>query len=203
MRLLSLVLASVCVLGVTDRSLSAQTSADTTTAVFRSGEWGVGFFLGNGVTDAGVLRFSTPTRAWVLDGSASFDRQTQSTSAVFGEQTARSWSVSGQFGPRWYHAMSGHVARFLGLGALASYSRIDFSGSSSHGDNWSLGTYGEAGLQYMLTRYLGLGGRGTLSASRYETNNSEVTPQGSATSSKAEGYHVGVNAVQLTGTIYF
>jgi hypothetical protein len=155
------------------------------------------------VTDAGVLRFSTPSRAWVLDGTASVDRQTQSVSTMFGEQTERSWYVNGQFGPRWYQAMSAHVARFVGLGVLASYGRADFQGSSSSGSIWTLGAYGEAGMQYMLTRYLGLGGRATLSASRNDSKNVNEAPQGFTVTSKSTSYHLGLNAVQLTGTIYF
>ena len=197
-----LILAGFALVAAT-HSLHAQASADTITASYRPGEWGVGFILGNAVTEGGVLRFSTPTRAWVLDGSASIDRQSQSSSTVFGDQTSKSWYLSGQFGPRWYHAMSGHVARYLGLGASAAYGHADFSTSSSHATIWSLGAYGELGMQYMFTRYLGLGWRGTLTASRAETNNKDLSPQGVATTSNATAYHVGLNAVQLTGTIYF
>lgn len=203
MRRLPLMLACACLLVFASSGLQGQTIADTTTASFHPGEWGVGFILRNSVTDAGVLRFSTPTRAWVLDGNASFDRQSQSGSTVFGDQTARSWSLSAQFGPRWYRAMSGHVARYLGFGLTGGYAWSEFSGTSSHGNLWSAGAYGETGMQYLLTRFLGIGWRGTLSASRVETKNSELTPQGFVSTSNTTGYHLGLDAVQLTGTIYF
>ena len=198
---LSFMLAGACIAFASGHVLHAQGS--DTTASFRPGEWGVGFVVRNSVTEAGVLRFSTPTQAWVLDGSASFDRSSQSSSTGLGDQTVRGWNLSGQFGPRWYHAMSGHVTRFLGLGALAGYSRADYAGISGHSSMSSLGAYGEAGMQYMLTRYLGFGWRGTLTAARAETNTSLLSPQGFLTTSNATDYHVGVDAVQLTGTIYF
>src|SRR4051812_23636841 len=109
------VLICACALAAPVRSLCAQTIPDTVTASFRQGEWGVGFILRTNVTEAGVLRFSTPTRAWVLDGSASFDWQSLSGSAVLADRRDRSSSVSAQFGPRWYHALSGHVVRYLGF----------------------------------------------------------------------------------------
>ena len=202
MRQLSLMLAGAWVLVAAARELPAQAIADTTTASFRPEEWGIGFILGNGVTSAGMLRFSTPSRAWVLDGSASFDRQSQSTSTS-ADETARTVSLSAQFGPRWYRAMSGHVARYVGLGMSGGYARSDFSGTSSHANLWSVGAYGEIGMQYLITRYLGLGWRGALSASRLETSNTALSGQGFIATSKATGYHVGLDAVQLTGTIYF
>jgi len=203
MRQLSLMLAGACVCVAAGRALHAQANPDTTTASFREGEWGIGFIVRNSVTEAGVLRFSTPARAWVLDGTASFDRQSLSSSSVVGDQTQRSWYVNGQFGPRWYHAMSGHVTRFLGFGALAAYGHADYSGTSGHSSISSLGAYGETGMQYMLTRYLAFGWRGTVSASRGETSSTDLTSQGFVATSNATAYHVGLDAVQLTGTIYF
>ena len=202
MRQCSLMLVGACVLAVAAREVAAQKIADTTTASFRPGEWGIGFILRDNFTAAGILRFSTPTRAWVLDGTASLKRQSQSSS-VSGDETARSIDLSAQLGPRWYHAMNGHAASYLGLGASSGYGRSDFPSMSSHATNWSVGAYGEAGMQYLITRYLGLGWRGTISASRVETNSSQLTPQGSRLTANAVGYHVGLDAVQITGTIYF
>jgi hypothetical protein len=202
MRKRSLMLAGACILAAATRAVSAQTIADTTTVSFRPGEWGMGFLLRNNFTSAGVLRFSTPTQAWVLDGTASFDRQALSSS-VSGDETVRTANLSADLGPRWYHAMSGHVTRYLGLGVSGGYGRSEFASTSSHANSWSMGAYGEAGMQYMITRYLGLGWRGTLSATRSETNQSAPTGHGFIVRSSAVGYHVALDAVQLTGTLYF
>ena len=202
MRQRSLIFVGTCVLVVAARAVSAQSIADTTTVSFRPGEWGMGFLLRNNFTSAGVLRFSTPTRAWVVDGTASFDRQSLSSS-VSGDETVRTANLGAELGPRWYHAMSGHVANYLGAGLSGSYGRTDFASTSSRSNSWSMGAYGEAGMQYLITRYLGLGWRGTLSASRSEITQSALTGQGFIVRSSTVGYHVALDAVQLTGTIYF
>jgi hypothetical protein len=199
-----LVLVCACVLLAHSRSLAAQATADTTTASFRQAEWGVGFLLRNNVTDAGILRFSTPTRALVLDGSGSFDRTSQIGAGVFGtDQTAQSTSVSAQLGPRWYHAITGHVARYLGFGVSGAYEHSQLSDTPNHTNVWSMGAYGEIGMQYLITRYLGLGWRGTISATRYDANTTAATTQGVTSRQEATSYHLGLDAVQLTGTIYF
>ena len=83
------ILVSVCIFVA--RPLHAQATADTVRA-FRSGQWGIEFIpTGASVAEAGVLRFSTPTRAWVLDGSATFSRQ--NASGTNGEQAAQSIDV--------------------------------------------------------------------------------------------------------------
>ena len=201
MRQWPIMLACAVVLAAPQRSLRAQATADTTTAAFHQGEWGVGFILRSSVTSAGVLRFSTPTRAWVFDGSVSLDRGSVSGSNISTNQM-RSAYFDGQFGPRWYRAQGGHVARYLGFGVSGAYEYSESSTSSSHGDLWSLGAYGEAGMQYLITRYLGIGWRGTVNASRLQTKNTN-TDQGVITKSQSSVYHVGLDAVQLTGNIYF
>ena len=202
MRHVPLMLACGSLLLAPVPSLRAQ-SADTTTASFRQGEWGVGFILRSGVNEGGVLRFSTSTRAWVLDMSATYDRQSQSGSAAFVDRNDRSWYLSGQFGPRWYHAMTGHAVRYLGFGVSGTYSQAKLSSTPSQSDLWSVGAYGEAGMQYMIARYLGLGWRGTVSASRSESKGVEQTGPGVTNTTRAIGYQVRLDAVQLTGTIYF
>jgi hypothetical protein len=58
-------------------------------------------------------------------------------------------------------------------------------------------------MQYMLTRWLGIGWRGTLSASRGETKSSQETGPGVTNHQQSMWYHAGLDAVQLTGTIFF
>lgn len=201
MRQLSLMLACALVLVAPRGSLRAQATGDTTTASFHQGQWGVGFILRSSVTSAGVLRFSTPARAWVLDGSVSFDQGSVSGTDLRTNQM-RSTYFNGQFGPRWYHPVSGHVARYVGFGVSGGYAYSQSSATPSHGNLWLVGAYGEAGMQYLITRYLGIGWRGTVSASRLEANNTD-TSTGFVSRSQSTVYHVGLDAVQLTASIYF
>lgn len=196
--------AVVYALGVlaSAHSLSAQATGDTTTASFRKGEWGVGFTFQQTVTEAGVLRFSTPTRAWVFDASASINGQS-STGGNAGDQTSRSIDIGGRFGPRWYHAVTGHVARTLGFGVSGSYSSNHLTTGSGQSTFWSAGGYGEVGMQYMVRRYLGLGWRGSVTAWRGESNTSQQTLPGLTASQRYINYRVGLDPVQITGAFYF
>jgi hypothetical protein len=151
-----------------------------------------------------VLRFSTPTRAWVLDGSATFDRQHASgTDASETDVTLQSASVIARFGPRWYHAEYERVVRFVGLGVTGGYSNASGSApGSSRLEYWSVGGYGELGLQYLFTRHLGLGGRADL-VGWWTSNHSTQVVSGGSTTEHLTTYHVGLEPVQIIGTFYF
>ena len=198
---LLLILVCTCLVLAPAIVLSAQAAPDTTN-VFHPGAWGIGFVVRNSVTEAGLLRFSTPTRAWVLDGTVSINTQKESGTGI-GDQTQETSTLNAQLGPRFYHALNARASRYLGIGLSGGYAHSKFTGNSSHNDIWSIGAYGELGMQYMITRYLGIGWRGTLSGSRSETNSTEENAQGGTATQQATAYHLGLDAVQLTGTIYF
>ena len=190
-----LVLLCACV--IVASPLRAQATADSTTATFRPGQWGVEFLPGSQITEAGVLRFATHTHAWALDGSASLDWQDVSgTSPSSGN--GNSHSISARLGPRWYHAVSANVARFIGLGISASYARNEFSTNASRSQLWSAGAFGELGMQYMFTRHFSLGFRGSVLASRSESRSTSAADTQQITS-----YVLALRPVHVTGTIYF
>ena len=202
MRLLSLVLASACLMVGDVRPLIAQTSAESTTAAFHPGEWGVGLVQGRYLAEGGVLRFSTPTLAWVLDGVATYDRQVVSDAGPFGTDfTTHSSALSAQFGPRWYHGVNSHLARFGGVGVSGGYASTQFSQSDNSQKTWIVGAYGEIGLQYLFTPHVGLGWRGTLTG--YRARSTQVTGTNPSSTEKSTYYHVSLEPVQVIGTIYF
>lgn len=183
-------------------TLNAQAAADSVTAAFHEGQWGVGFVQGSALTEAGALRFSTATRAWVVDAAASFDKQTHPSGGPFGTDINGQLSlVSAQLGPRWYHAASSHLARFVGFGITGAYAHTDLAGASLRDNTWSAGAYGEIGVQYMFTRHLGLGWRATLTGTRTEDRTTDVT--GTIPSQLTRDYRLSLQPVQVTGTIYF
>jgi hypothetical protein len=160
----------------------------------------VGFVLSNLVTEAGVLHFFTPTRAWVLDGSFNLDRSVLSGNTFSGtDETSTSGEITALTGPRWYHAMSARVVRFAGFGISGTYARSHFAQNADN-DLWSIGAYGELGMQYMFTHGLSLGWRGNLSATR---TSEHATQQASSQSQRATMYHLGLQPVQIIGTFYF
>jgi hypothetical protein len=194
MQRIHFILVSACVFGA--RPLLAQATADTTATAFRRGQWGVDFIPSRSLAEGGVLRFSTPRLAWVLDGSAAFDQQTSTGAGGSG----RSISVNARVGPRWYHTEYERVVRFAGFGVTGGYvSSSQFFTTSGHQKFWSAGVYGELGLQYLFTRHLGLGVRGDVVGLR---NASQVTQESSVTQ-RQTSYHVALEPVQLLGTFYF
>jgi hypothetical protein len=154
------------------------------------------------LAEGGVLRFATPTHAWVLDGAASLDRRTAADAAPFGEDvTTNSSSVTVLFGPRWYRATSSHLARFLGLGVAGSYGHSASPTNSYREDIWSAGAYGEIGVQYMFTPHLGFGWRATLTGSRTQDRVTQTV--GTPLIQRVTYYHLAVEPVQVSGTVYF
>jgi hypothetical protein len=194
MRRIHLALASACVLVA--QPLSAQPTTDT--ASFRRGQWAVEFIPNRDFAEAGVLRFSTPSRAWVLDGSASFIDQAITNSSA-PDESSRSGSVSARLGPRWYHSEYDRVVRFVGLGLTGSYAAGSQSGPNTFSqDLWSVGVYGELGLQYLFTRHLGLGVRGELVASRDSDHST-----GNNGAARLTTDRVAVAPLQIIGAFYF
>ena len=196
-------LMSACACALVVHPVHAQISTDSTTS-FRPGEWGVGFVEGRGLNEAGVLRFSTPTRAWVLDGWAVLDQVTYPGGGLFGaDASLQNTSLFASLGPRWYRGLSTRVVRFAGFGVLGAYTHGHSSLNPSTFTNWSMGGYGEVGVTYMFSRHFGLGWRGTVLASRTHDNATQPNGLGGPTGQEATTYHVELQPVQVTGTIYF
>lgn len=194
------ILVSVCLLVAP--SLQAQLP-DSMTA-FRAGEWGVGFVQARGLAEGGVLRFSTPTRAWVLDGFATYDKQIVSGAGIFGsDESAHSYNINASAGPRWFHATSPRLVRIVGVGVTAGYTSTQLVASTNKDRYWSAGVYGEIGFQYMFSRHFGLGWRGNVVVSRIADRQTQSSGLGGETTLNTTYYHLGLEPVQLMGTIYF
>lgn len=198
MRRISLVLACVGVMA--GHALRAQTAGDSTTAIFRPGQWGLEFLPGTTFSEAGVLRFVTPARAWVLDGSANVDWNNTSSGFAGSNGSGQLTIISARLGPRWYRAVGAQAARFVGLGVSGSYGRSrNTAGTTLRTQSWAAGAYGEIGMQYMLTRHIGLGGRGSVLGSHIDDRATNVS---SNITQRTTDFHLGF-ALQVTGTIYF
>ena len=197
MRRISLVFA--CAGVMLGQVLRAQTPGDSTTAIFRPGQWGIEFLPGTTFSEAGVLRFTTPVRAWVLDGSANIDWN--ATSGGSGSNSNGQLTIiSARFGPRWYRAVGAQAVRFVGLGISGSYGRSRDTGVATfRTQSWAAGAYGEIGMQYMLTRHFGVGGRGSVLGSHIDDQATNVS---SNSTQRTSDFHLGF-ALQVTGTIYF
>jgi hypothetical protein len=200
---MQIIVASACAVVVASPTLWAQASTDTT-AAFREGQWGVGFVQGRSLTEAGVLRFGTPTLAWVADGWATFDQQVLPGGGVFGaDASTQTTTINLAVGPRWYHGQSARLARFAGFGITGGYLKNKSSATENRDRTWSVGGYAEIGVQYMFTRHFGLGWRGDLLGSRIADRSTLRTGTGGDIDQESTFYHVTLEPVQVMGTIYF
>ena len=190
----------VCVGLTLATSLHAQSPSDSTATDFHPGQWGVQAIVANGVSEAGALRFATPSRAWVLDGSMSLDRQTSS-----GTQSTQGRSVVGaalSVGSRWYHTPA-RLVRFLGLGLTGAYSLENYGANSPKTTYWSAGAYGEAGVVYMITPHIGLGSRAALTLVRTNMTTDLGAPFQGTLATRVVDYRLNFYPVQVLATIYF
>ena len=200
-----LLLALACGSALTTSALQAQSipvHADSVAAKFHRGEWGIGFTLGPTLAEAGVLRFLSSSAASVLDASGSVSRSSGFANGPFPPSAPiHSELVTALIGPRWYGALNTHVVRFAGLGVSGAYGRYDVTDGEQSQEMWSVGAYGEAGIEYMFTRNVGLGWRGNLMWSRSRSHVTQsVNPPGTSTTNSSV---LTVQPIQLTGTIFF
>lgn len=197
MRLATLVVCTCLGLAT---SLHAQSPSDSMAPGFHDGQWGVQAVVASGVSEAGALRFASPTRAWVLDGSVNVDRQTASGSqASQGDHTFAGFTLS--VGSRWY-SVPGRLIRFAGVGATGGYTYAHYNGNTVQTDIWSAGAYGEAGAIYMFTPHVGIGSRAMLTLTRIE-NSSSLSGGFPNPTSRVVDYRLTVSPVQVLATIYF
>ena len=195
MRLAAIV---VCACLTLASSLHAQSAPDS--IAFHPGEWGVQAISMYGVSEAGALRFATPTRAWVLDGGISYQRHTASGSQV--SPSADTFvGFTASLGSRWYHAPA-RLIRFAGAGITGGYTYASYATSSQRTDLWSAGAYGEAGATYMFTPHLGVGSRAVLTFTRAQ-DDASIKGGSFGGVQHVVDYRVVFYPVQVLATIYF
>jgi hypothetical protein len=178
--------------------------ADSLALPFRPKQWGMAFWVSGGFGGAGVLRFSRPDRAWLLDGSAS----TRWFRADEDQQTYGG-DLSVRIGRRRYSALTPRVARLTTLGVLVGYGHqeTDDAFYDLRDQTGSAGFFAEAGAEWRVTPQLGLGGavgadvRGTYS--RRVVRGRSSTGVDIDTKSSSGGVIGSIGTARLVGTLYF
>lgn len=136
------------------------------TTPFRAGQWGGEIALFSGLGSLGLLRFTTPTNAWLVDGA--FGGGVASTSSSDSRtRTGGNLYARVRGGPRRYRRLGdaaqtpAEPARALGFAGFGAIVSASWSGSSAPGSPRfhaaGLGAFVEAGGTAMVTTYLGLG----------------------------------------------
>jgi len=186
----------IIALATASTSLAAQ---DTTpdSLPFRRGQWAVQF-VGSLGASVGLLKFRSPSSAWVVDVGVSgqHEEDIADTSVAVHSQAF----VSVLLGQRKYRSLATKVAAYRSLGLLMSYthnlSSSPFSRSTSNG--WQLGPFANVGGTYLVTSHLGIGATGQVRiAYGRSTFRSSITPKTRSWSLS------GTTSIGLQGAIFF
>jgi hypothetical protein len=143
---------------------AAQESSGADTIPFRSGQWAALFSGGLSFASLGLMRFSTPTRAWVLDfrlaGGHGHDTNRINDTLTIESFTSTA-NISARVGRRFYQGRGKAVASFQTVGVLSGFNH-QCGGSTLGGTTcdkgWTGGAFGELGAAYLVTPRLSIGG---------------------------------------------
>jgi hypothetical protein len=131
------------------------------TSVFRRGQWAAQFTGSVSLTGLGVLRFSAPTRAVLLDVvlAGGHAKQTIRDTAGTRSTSVSNFSLNTRLGSRVYHPRGSSAALYHTVGVAVGFSHTCFlapGGSCSNG--WNGGVFADFGGAYLVTPRLSLGG---------------------------------------------
>jgi len=165
-------------------------------SVFHRRQWGVDFNIGSGFAGAGLIHFSSATRALVLnvsgDVSTSIPDDTSSTGG-------NSSQITISLGARRYHPVAPHLLLYRTLGIEGSYEHEFRGGASPVTDNSQYaGLFGEMGASWLVTPHLALGAAWRLSADyqRADEKTGQITYQ-------THSFILLLGQPRLTGQLYF
>lgn len=172
MRRMKRIVISALALVISAEAAVAQTGTPA------AGTWG---FEGSPGT-ASLLRFRSPSAAWVLGFDGFYARQSSDNAAISDEDVA---SLNLRAGIRSYGKGHGNVRPFATISAMAGYT----GDGGTH--IWSVGPAAEFGAAYFFSPHVSLGGSGQLTA-MYSTRGADVST-----------FMVGVSGFRLLGAVYF
>ena len=181
--------------------VAAQETATDTTG-FRRGQWGVQFGAGFGLANVGVLHFSSPHSAWMLqlDVGAEYLSGTQTTVGAVSDVDDRNVTFGAGIGRRFYQAPRHNVRSFVSVGAAGSLSdQKQTIGAATYTFTTSrAGLFFELGGGYWVTPNLSLGGTASVAGGL-----SHRVSDNSSTRISETGWFVsGVNVLLAVG-LYF
>jgi len=180
---------------------AAQEATRPDTTPFHDGQWAAQFGLGFNISSLGLLKFRSPTSAWLVDAALSgHHAETRYGSSVVVDSRV---TVTLRLGRRRYHSAraQGRVATFHTVGVSAGFQHGAFTqpfGPAGGSNGWNTGLFGDIGGSYLASSNLSLGATAGLALiySRSKTTNPGSTPV------RSWGIDGGA-AVSFAATIYF
>ncbi len=189
-------------------ALASAQDSPPDTIPFHRHQWAAQFAGGTSFASLGVLRFTAPTRAWLLDfrftGGHSHDKDYVHDTLVGDGYTSKA-NVDARIGRRFYQGRGKAVVSFQTVGVLGGYAHAcsaftapTVSGHSCS-NGWTAGAFGELGGAYLITHSFSIGGTATVAFSY------ERTTQRSSGGAVARGwaYSGSIQGLSFAATVYF
>ncbi|HEY6157216.1 MAG TPA: hypothetical protein VIV88_07155 [Gemmatimonadales bacterium] len=197
--------SAVClVVGLSPAVASSQGVTPDTTP-FHRGQWAAQFGAGTSFASLGFLKFTAPTRAWLLDfhlsGGHSHSTAHNGDSLLADGYTSNATGNT-RVGRRFYQARSRVVASFQTVGLLGGYAHLcegNLRLLSFCDNGWNAGAFGEFGGVYLVSPRLSLGGAAT-AAFMYERSQGHDNLGNRETHWEYGGAFQGLS---FTATVYF
>ncbi|HEX4573586.1 MAG TPA: hypothetical protein VH158_00545 [Gemmatimonadales bacterium] len=183
--------------------LSAQATPAPDTLPFRTGQWAAQF-SGGAFASLGFLRFTAPTRAWLVDfvlsGGHAHDQSRVNDSLVSDGFRSNAF-VTARLGRRFFQSRGKSVLTAQTVGVLAGFSH-SCDGNTLQGtycDNgWTAGVFGELGGAYLITQRFSIGGSAGAS---FTYQRSKTSNLGSVNTTWS--YQGLLQGLSFAATIYF
>lgn len=164
---------------------AAQSAPDSLS--FRRGQWGAEFGVGTHASSLGVLRFLSPRRALVLDGTTQYSRMTRDPSIKVTDQ-----SLDLRIGLRTLRAVAPRVRQYFTVGVSGGVNRqsqrqeYEFSGTTSQFNttsrSTSQGAFANLGGLWLVNAHLALGANWEASFTRLNSVQRSENPMQKVTS---------------------
>lgn len=184
--------------------LPAQESNASDTTRFHGGQWAMQFGGGSSLFSLGVLRFTSPRSAWLLDVSTSAQfLDATSTDKLGGTTTSADEqfvNVDVRVGKRFYQTPRRKVVSFQTLAVEGGFSdqMVDFPQGNVRQTISYTGLDVEIGGAYMVTSSLSLGGTGSIGVGYYTQKQDNPV-----VSDKGHGWYVNGIRVLFALGLYF
>lgn len=181
---------------------------DATAPEFHAGQWALQFGGNLDLATFGIMRFSGPRSALVLnlDVAGQFLKGTLTQSSVgISDANDHVFFLRASIGRQTYHPIRSKVRAFHGIGLTGGYldERRTFGiGVTQKSKAWFGGLLGQAGGAYWLSSNISLGGTASLSAT-YTHNETTQEAGGGTSELKQHGMVISGVDVALVLGIYF
>jgi hypothetical protein len=143
----------------------------------------------------GALRFSSPTRALLVNISTDYSHTSGSGIAP---ASTSGIGVAVDLGMRGHHSFGRRVYRLTTFGVFFGYSRQTSSTGNTKVETLGVGPFADLGATWLVTPHLGIGAKW-----RAAISYTHATASDAFTSAKADQLRISLGSIELAGQLYF